>query len=164
MVPASILSHAEFGPNDHRKDAPHFISFYWNLKNFQQKFLSFSFFYQIIFYITFLYYQFFRWTCPSSQFQSQFLAQAMSFILTSRKWFLGVNSLVWIMQLLREVNLGGGAGFWEDIVHNVLSTSFLLDLSSINTTRLVDTNPQSFTLTKELTSSKPNYVTLLSNR
>lgn len=68
------------------------------------------------------------------------------------------------MQLLREVNLGGGAGFWEDIVHNVLSTSFLLDLSSINTTRLVDTNPQSFTLTKELTSSKPNYVTLLSNR
>jgi len=96
--------------------------------------------------------------CPSSWF---YLKQAQSRIL--RK-FLGVNSLVWIMQLLREVNLGGGAGFWEDIVHNVLSTSFLLDLSSINTTRLVDTNPQSFTLTKELTSSKPNYVTLLSNR
>ena len=96
--------------------------------------------------------------CPSSRF---YLKQAQS---RNLRKFLGVNSLVWIMQLLREVNLGGGAGFWEDIVHNVLSTSFLLDLSSINTTRLVDTNPQSFTLTKELTSSKPNYVTLLSNR
>lgn len=45
------------------------------------------------------------------------------------------------MQLLREVNLGGGAGFWEDIVHNVLSTSFLLDSSSIKITRPVDTKP-----------------------
>ena len=27
MVVISILSHAEFGPNDHRKDAPLFISY-----------------------------------------------------------------------------------------------------------------------------------------
>lgn len=27
MVVGSILLHAEFGPNDHREDAPHFINF-----------------------------------------------------------------------------------------------------------------------------------------
>ena len=26
MVVVSILPHAEFGPNDHREDAPHFIT------------------------------------------------------------------------------------------------------------------------------------------
>ena len=29
MVVVSILPHAEFGPNDHREDAPHFIAQCW---------------------------------------------------------------------------------------------------------------------------------------